>query len=103
MKKTTCPGCGAPWKGRRCPSCGYESFRETSGKSPVFSEKSSSRQGGNRQKKHPLLGFLVLLALIGALIPLLRSWGLELEALEEGNRSTAWASAAPTEAPFAGD
>lgn len=82
MNKNTCPGCGAPWNGRRCRSCGYEPFREDSRprKKPSGKEKTPP-------KKHPLLGFLLLLFLIWSLMPLLRNWGQKLEVIEESNRT----------------
>lgn len=93
-----CPSCGSLYNGKRCRSCLYEHFTEEIAhgnhthkgeplvidaptrkpirrKNPFDCEKKT-------RKKHPLAGFLVLLMLINAMMPLLRSWGLELEARE---------------------
>lgn len=81
MKNTTCPGCGAVYNGRRCRSCGYEHFHQAAAKAvPVPVPRKERR-------KHPLLGFLILLLLIWALLPALRRWGLELEAMEEAHNT----------------
>ena len=82
MNKNACPGCGAPWNGKRCRSCGYVPFRED-----PRPPKAPSAKRKRPQKKHPLLRFLLLLILIYSLIPILRNWGLKLEILEEANRS----------------
>lgn len=99
MARYTCPSCGSRYNGRKCRSCLYEQFTEeiTHGshihvgeplvidapvrkpirrKDPFGCEKQT-------RKKHPIAGFLVLLALINTLLPMLRSWGLELEAMED--------------------
>ena len=83
MEKYSCPGCGARFNGKRCRSCGYELFGEaaahrTSGKRTASRKSSSAKPG----KKHPLAGFALLLMLISALMPMLRNWGLKLEAME---------------------
>lgn len=95
MERKTCPGCGAPWGGKRCRSCGYEPFREEprSGSAP-------SRNHKNPRKKHPLLGFLVLLALIWAMMPLLRNWGLKLETIENSHATRNRESAVSPEDVF---
>lgn len=76
MHKSVCPECGAGYSGKRCRSCGYEPFFEN----PSVNKHVPSRK---KQKKHPLLGFLILLALIAALMPVLRNWGMELEQVEQ--------------------
>ena len=82
MNQNTCPGCGAPWNGKRCRSCGYEPFREEH-----RPRKKPSHKRKTHPKKHPFLGFLLLLFLIFSLMPLLRNWGQKLEIVEEANRS----------------
>lgn len=90
MEKTTCPGCGAPWNGKHCRSCGYEPFREE--KRP---RRVPSQNGKICRKNHPLLGFLILLALIAGMLPILRNWGWQLEAMEEHNRSVTQEAVVP--------
>lgn len=109
MGRSTCPSCGAAYNGKRCRSCNYEHFSEE------IAHGNHSHQGEplvidapvrqplprkdpfgcdrKQQKKHPLVRFLVLLALINSLMPLLRNWGLKLEAME--NRPAAAITAQP--------
>lgn len=107
MGRSTCPSCGAAYNGKRCRSCNYEHFSEE------IAHGSHSHQGEplvidapvrqplprkdgcdrKQQKKRPLVRFLVLLTLINSLMPLLRNWGLKLEAME--NRPAAAITAQP--------
>ena len=95
MAKLRCPGCGGAYNGKRCRSCGYEPLREENshrGTPPVTGEparKGFSGAGQKPRNQHPILRFLVLLALINSLMPMFRNWGLELEAREETARSVA--------------
>ena len=75
-----CPGCGERYNGRRCHNCGYEPFEEAEKSRKISFPSRTSR------KKHPLIRFLLILYLIWLLLPLLREWGLKLEAMEERNR-----------------
>ena len=85
VKNTTCPGCGAGYNGRRCRSCGYESFGETSHpKRPASASAVPAPR--KRWQLHPLIRFLLLLYLIYSLLPIFRNWGLKLEAMEENAR-----------------
>ena len=84
MKNMTCPGCGASYQGRRCRSCGYEAFPAV-GSSPKTPSVPAAKR---KRKNHPLIGFLILLLLIWALLPLLRSWGLKLEDMEQNAQNT---------------
>ena len=99
MGRSTCPSCGAAYKGKRCRSCNYEHFSEE------IAHGNHSHQGEplvidapvrqpiprkdpfgcdrKQRKKHPLVRFLVLLALINSLMPMLRNWGVKLEATEK--------------------
>ena len=79
MKSNTCPGCGAVYSGRRCRSCGYKPFPE------AISQKTapSAPVRKKEKRKYPLIRFLILLYLLYALMPLLRNWGLKLEAMED--------------------
>ena len=93
MGNPVCPGCGAGYNGKHCRRCGYRPFPEDGRRkhspAPVIPEK--------KRRKHPLLGFLILLMLIAALMPLLRSWGLKLEAMEDS--ASHWATEAPQQHP----
>lgn len=101
MGKMTCPSCGAPYNGKRCRSCNYEHFSEeiahgnhshkgeplvidTPVRKPI-PRKDPFGCDKKTRKKHPLVRFLVLLALINSLMPMLRNWGLKLEAIEESH------------------
>lgn len=98
MKQYICPSCGHTYNGKRCRECYYEHFTEEIGhrnhthrgeplvidgprrkpiprKDPFGCEK-------NTRKKRPFLGFLVLLLVINALLPLALNFGLELERRE---------------------
>lgn len=90
MNKNNCPGCGALWNGRRCRSCGYEPFREEPRRRSSPSPKSKKTR-----RKYPFLGFLLLLALIWTILPLLKKWGMELEVMEEINRSVTQEAVVP--------
>lgn len=83
VKNMTCPGCGAAYDGKRCRCCGYTHFSETDMPGKTARAASPKRE----RRKHPLLGFLILLYLIYALLPWLRSWGLKLEDMENAARS----------------
>ncbi len=89
MEKTTCPGCGAPWNGKHCRSCGYKLFLEEPHpkRSASASRERPAGKARKHRKKHPIIRFLLLLCLIYALMPTLRNWGLKLEETEENNRS----------------
>jgi len=105
MAKYTCPSCGAAYNGRRCRECLYEHFNEeiahgghTHKGEPLVIDAPVRRPipkkdpfgcppKGKRQKtarrNNPVLRFLVLLFAIYSLLPMVRNWGLELEAREE--------------------
>lgn len=99
MARYSCPSCGSIYNGKKCRQCLYEHFTEEIAhgthvhegeplvidapmgraikrKDPFGCEKRT-------RKKHPFAGFLVLLAIINSLLPMLRNWGLELEAIED--------------------
>lgn len=104
MARYVCPSCGASWNGRKCRECYYEHFSEEIShgththkgeplvidspvrrpiprKDPFGCPKPVRRQRRTRQK-HPIARFLALLFVIYSLLPMLRDWGLELEARE---------------------
>jgi len=100
MGKMTCPGCGAGFNGKRCRSCGYEHFSEE------ITHRSHTHRGEplvidspvrkpiprkdpfgcdkKTRKRNPLARFILLLAVIHSLMPMLRNWGLKLETMEAG-------------------
>lgn len=79
MNRTKCPGCGKAYNGRRCRSCGYEPFLETTSRKTAPSAPARKQE----KRQYPLIRFLLLLYLIYSLMPLLRNWGLKLEAMED--------------------
>ena len=83
MKNTVCPGCGAGYNGRHCRRCGYETFPEAAGRS----SKPAAPVSKKKRKKHPLIGFVILLLLIWALLPGLRQWGQKLDAIEDAHNT----------------
>ncbi len=114
MKKNTCPSCGAGFNGRRCRHCGYEQFTEEIAHgnhshrgeplvidAPVrkpIPRKNPFGCDKKKRSKHPLVRFFLLLTLINALMPMLRNWGLQLEAMEE-SRSPAVLQSEPVLLP----
>lgn len=99
MKKHTCPSCGSPYNGKHCRSCNYEHFSEEIAhgnhshrgeplvidgpdRKPV-PRKNPFGCDRKTRKKNPILRFLILLYVIYSLMPMLRSWGLKLEAMED--------------------
>ena len=109
MKKNICPSCGAPYNGKRCRNCCYEHFSEeiahrghVHGGEPFviddpvrkpIPKKDPFGCEKRTRKKNPLARFVILLAVIHSLMPMLRNWGLKLEAME--NRLAAVISAKP--------
>lgn len=105
MKMTTCPSCGASYNGKRCCNCYYEHFTEEiahgnhSHKGEPLVIYAPTRKPIPRKnpfgcdkktrKKHPLIRFLILLYLLYSLMPMLRNWGLELEAREDSRATVA--------------
>ena len=112
MAHYTCPSCGERYNGRLCRSCLYEHFTEEIShgnhthegeplvidapvrkpirrKDPFDCEKKT-------RKKHPMAGFVVLLAIIQAMLPVLRDFGLELA---ERERNYAQAEPEPITIP----
>lgn len=87
MAQNICPSCGAAYNGKRCRSCFYEPCREEIVHSHSTHKGAPPVRKTPTRKKHPFAGFLILLALIYSLMPLLRTWGLDLEAREEAART----------------
>lgn len=105
MARYTCPSCGAVYNGRKCRECFYEHFSEeiahgnhTHKGEPLVIDAPVRRpiprkdpfgcdrkrpKARRQRRQHPLVGLLVILFVINAFLPMLRDWGLELEAMEE--------------------
>ena len=77
MNEKICPGCGSPYNGRKCSCCFYENPADQSSRSVVDSVRSFLK--AHRHFIRALLGFAVLLILIGFLMPVLRDFGLRLD------------------------
>jgi hypothetical protein len=90
MASDRCPGCGGVYNGKKCRICGYIPFSGNPLPDPPPQSKPKKRS-------HPILGFLILLCVIAALIPLLRNWGLELEAREAALSPEVTVQTIPTE------
>lgn len=107
MARYTCPSCGASYNGRRCRACFYENFSEEiphgahvhqgeplvidaparrpiPKKDPFGCDKPSRKPVFPRREKkqRPFAGLLTIFLLIYSFLPLVRNWGLELEARE---------------------
>lgn len=101
MARYTCPSCGAAYNGKKCRSCLYENFgdgklredRTRKGSPLVVDAPASGKTGDNApvfrpQKtrgKNPMVRFVLLLAVINSLMPLIRNWGLDLKARERAS------------------
>ena len=107
MARYVCPSCGAFYNGKKCRQCCYEHFSEEIAhgghthrgeplvidaptrrpipkKDPFGCEKKSRRAYRPKEKKQrPFAGLMSIFLVIYALLPLVRDWGLELEAREE--------------------
>ena len=111
MAKYVCPSCGASYNGKKCRACLYENFAEEIAhgshthtgeplvidapvRSPIprkdpfgCEKKTRKRPVRQREKKQrPFAGLLTIFLLIYSFIPLVRNWGLELEARETAVR-----------------
>ena len=84
MASNRCPGCGAPYNGRKCRRCLYQPMTAASPASVQPRKKPTAKQQKSSALRS-LLGFLVLLILIGLLLPILRNWGTDLKATAESN------------------
>lgn len=108
MARYTCPSCGASWNGKRCRSCNYEHFSEEIAhcghthkgeplvinaparkpipkKDPFACDKPTRKNlfPKKERKQRPFAGLLTIFLLIYSFLPLVRDWGLQLEAREE--------------------
>lgn len=86
MANNRCPGCGAVYNGKKCRLCLYTPM-ETD-----LSRHSRKSSPSSRPKKKPsaagsLRDFLIILAVIAITMPLIRNWGVKLDAVEAANRT----------------
>ena len=90
MANNRCPGCGAPYNGKKCRACLYTPMETTlTRQTGRFSEKSTpvTRQKQPKTIGSSLRGFCILLALLAILMPGIRNWGIKLDAMEAINRT----------------
>lgn len=87
MARERCPGCGAPYNGKRCHRCFYQpmtTVRAPSSRRPESRKKTALGRKPSSALRS-LLGFVILLALIAMLLPMLRNWGTDLKATAESH------------------
>lgn len=83
MANLRCPGCGGVYNGKKCRVCLYQPM-ETDLSHPV--RKSAAPMPKKRRSAAgSLAGFLILLGLIAAVMPQMRSFGGKLDAMEAVN------------------
>ena len=89
MANQRCPGCGAPYNGKKCRRCLYQPMAvKAPASSPPVRRKKLTTNRKSSSALGSLLGFLILLALIAMLLPVLRSWGTDMQAIAEANASS---------------
>lgn len=81
MTEKHCPGCGVPYNGKKCRMCGFQPLEKNIEQTPVTRRKSAVLPR-KKSAVSALLGFVVILALIALLLPVLRNWGESLEEME---------------------
>ena len=86
MAENRCPGCGAPFNGRKCRICLYTAM-ETNLSRQVKPISPAPRPGKKRSAAGSMAGFLLILALIAMALPLARNLGWKLEAMDAANRT----------------
>ena len=90
MERERCPSCGAPYNGRKCRICLYTPMETgSSGQARKIPPKTPSAPRKNREKGigHSLCGLFIILVLIAACLPGLRSWGTKLKAMDAASRT----------------
>lgn len=91
MAQMRCPGCGAPYNGKKCRMCLYEPMdtdlsRRAEKSAPVPKKKASQPKQKKRESVFSSLGgFLIILALVAITMPSIQNWGVKLEAIEAAN------------------
>ncbi len=91
MASQRCPGCGAPYNGKKCRACLYEPMetdlsRRTEKTAPLPAGKPAPAKPKKRRSAGSSLGgFFVILALIAMTMPTIQNWGVKLEAIEAAN------------------
>lgn len=86
MTKDRCPGCGAPYDGRKCRICLYTSV-DTDLPRQTKPFPSAPRAKQKRSAAASMAGFLLILALIAIVLPLARNLGRKLDAIDAANRT----------------
>ena len=111
MTRYNCPSCGARYNGKRCRACYYENFSEEiphgthvhkgeplvidaparrpiPRKDPFGCEKTSGKPvfPKREKKSRPFAGLFSIFLLIYSLLPMVRDWGLQLEARESASQ-----------------
>lgn len=89
MADMRCPSCGEPYNGKKCRVCLYEPIKTDIVGSRNIPERKAPvpRQKQPKSVSRSLLGFVVILMLIGTVTPALRNWGIKLDAVEAVNRT----------------
>ena len=85
MAKEMCPGCGAPYNGRKCRACFFQPVQTDISRGGRKDSTGSALPGRNRRQysaARSLMGFLVILLLIALLLPTIRTLGERLEQIE---------------------
>ena len=89
MDQMRCPGCGAPYNGKKCRMCLYEPMgthlSRNTGK--TANQKAPFPGRKKRTSAVSIKGILLLLVLMAAALPLLLNWGIKLEAMEAASRT----------------
>lgn len=86
MENIRCPGCGAPYDGKKCRACLYKPMETNLS----YHAKTVAVRPRQKQKKSAfssLVGFFVILALIAVMLPTIRNWGMKLDAIEAANQT----------------
>lgn len=86
MAQLRCPGCGAPYNGKKCRMCLYSPM-ETSLSRRVPPGPVTPRQQRKKTAVSSFVGFLILLALIAVCLPGLQNWGMTLDAIDAAHRT----------------
>lgn len=86
MAENRCPGCGAPYNGRKCRICLYTSM-ETNLSRNAKPVSPAPRPKQKRSAVGSMVGFLLILVLIAIVLPFARNFGRKLEAIDAANRT----------------
>lgn len=90
MANQTCPGCGAPYNGKKCRFCFYAPMDTDVSSRPTADHPKRNFSRKQRQQKTAMgsfAGFLVILVALSAVLPGFRNFGLKLDAIDAANRT----------------